>query len=35
MKESDDLDHVAVCHTIEQDMAWTFDRLMGVFGLLA
>jgi hypothetical protein len=34
MKESDDLDHVVVCHTIEHDMAWAFDRSMGLFGLL-
>lgn len=35
MKESDDLDHVVVCHTIEHDMARAFDRSMGLFGLLA
>lgn len=35
MKESDDLDHVVACHTIEHDIAWAFDRSMGLFGLLA
>ncbi|EGH45798.1 hypothetical protein PSYPI_27204 [Pseudomonas syringae pv. pisi str. 1704B] len=35
MKESDDLDHVVVCHAIEHDIARAFDRSMGVFSLLA
>jgi hypothetical protein len=35
MKESDDLDHVGACYTIKHDMAWAFDRPMGLFGLLA
>jgi len=35
MKESDDLDHVVVCHTINHDMAWAFDPPMRVFALLA
>lgn len=34
MEESDDLDHVVICHAIKHDMAWTFDRPMRVFGLL-
>ena len=35
VKESDDLDHVIVRHTVEQDMAWAFDHPMGVSDLLA
>ena len=35
MKESDDLDHVVICHAIEHDMARALDRSMSGFRLLA